>query len=836
LQQLGAENIDRIEVITNPPANFKRDGSAGIINIVTKRRAGARTATVQASVGSRGRYNLSTSQGAQIGKLNLRGTAGVRRDLRIRDIDGRRRVRDPATGTVLAERQLAAAAEDERLSTSASLGADYDLTTVDRLGAEADFSRRDADFEIVEQNLVLGTNGAVNNQFERSRISREHERNSSVLLRYHHAGENDGDGLTVTAQSSEYFEHTPPHLTNRYVVPPQAPTIQRQVFDEYELLQEFSVEYLSSLSGDGKFISGYDVERTQDHFDYSQTIPVDIGEIGPPDPDFTNQLRFEQTIHALYGSYEHPLGHWTALAGLRLEQTDLLVRQVTSAERSSQDYFRVFPTLHLSDKLDDQQTLSFSYGKRLVRPFAQDLDPNRLEPDAFTIRQGNPRLEPIEIDSLEAGWSYDEGHTSLSTTLYARRRRNDLAYLSTPISPTVVLITPANVGESTSGGVELAASGRVIPQLDFKLSGNLFYNQIDAGNLGFAGKRSTFAYQAKAAVNWRATPRDTLQINLGSTGKRLTPQGYARGSTAVDLGFRHQFRPDFSITATVSDVFAKRRFETNLATPALSETTRVRFPGRTTGSSAPSERYQVAADHHRALEMFAHGVEPHPFRDLGILGRNQVRQHQQLDAGRRRHAAHVFGGSMVRKNAAFEIGGVGHVLDQAIHRFRVDGLMHQHVGASGERDEVPGVFRVARDHDRSIRRIEAIGKRGSDRWMIDQRGRDLDAFVFENLAGGGKIVRADQRRELHPLFVGHTCRDVDRVHFEEQARHFLERRRSESIHRRAQSTRPGQQQQIAVVGVVIRMVVRDEYAADGALSARPALTSCRATPSPQSTM
>jgi len=580
LQQLGAENIDRIEVITNPPANFKRDGSAGIINIVTKRRAGARTATVQASVGSRGRYNLSTSQGAQIGKLNLRGTAGVRRDLRIRDIDGRRRVRDPATGTVLAERQLAAAAEDERLSTSASLGADYDLTTVDRLGAEADFSRRDADFEIVEQNLVLGTNGAVNNQFERSRISREHERNSSVLLRYHHAGENDGDGLTVTAQSSEYFEHTPPHLTNRYVVPPQAPTIQRQVFDEYELLQEFSVEYLSSLSGDGKFISGYDVERTQDHFDYSQTIPVDIGEIGPPDPDFTNQLRFEQTIHALYGSYEHPLGHWTALAGLRLEQTDLLVRQVTSAERSSQDYFRVFPTLHLSDKLDDQQTLSFSYGKRLVRPFAQDLDPNRLEPDAFTIRQGNPRLEPIEIDSLEAGWSYDEGHTSLSTTLYARRRRNDLAYLSTPISPTVVLITPANVGESTSGGVELAASGRVIPQLDFKLSGNLFYNQIDAGNLGFAGKRSTFAYQAKAAVNWRATPRDTLQINLGSTGKRLTPQGYARGSTAVDLGFRHQFRPDFSITATVSDVFAKRRFETNLATPALSETTRVRFPGR----------------------------------------------------------------------------------------------------------------------------------------------------------------------------------------------------------------------------------------------------------------
>ena len=580
LQALGAENIDRIEVITNPPANFKRDGSAGIINIVTKRRTSARSASAQASVGSRGRYNVGTSQGAQIGKLNLHGTAGVRHDPRTRDIDSRRIVRDPATETVLSERQFTAAAEDERLSKSLSLGADYDLTTADRLTAEGDFNRRDAVYEIDEHNLVLDTSGGVTSQFERNRDTRQFEHNSSALLRYHHAGENDGDGLTVTAQRSDSYDHTPPRLTNRYVVPPQAPTIQRQVFDEREVLQEFGVEYVSTLTGGNKFISGYDLENEADRYDYSQTIPVATGGAGVPDPDFTNLLRLEQTVHALYGSYEHPFERWTVLAGLRLEQTKVRVHQVTSAEHGSQDYFRIFPTLHLSDKLDERQTLTFSYGRRVVRPFGQNLNPYRIQRDAFTIQQGNPQLAPVEVDSLEAGWSYDEGHTSFSTTLYARRRHNDFAYITTPISPTVVLTTPANVGENTSGGLEFATSGRMAPQLDFNLSGNVYYNEIDASNLGFARTRSAFAHEAKAAVSWRVTAQDTLQINLGSSGKRLTAQGTQRGFTTLDLGFRHQFRPDFSITATVTDVFAQRRFGSSLTTAELTETTRVKLPGR----------------------------------------------------------------------------------------------------------------------------------------------------------------------------------------------------------------------------------------------------------------
>ena len=581
LQQLGADSIDRIEIITNPPANFKRDGSAGIINIITKRPAGARTAAAQASVGSRGRYNVSTSQGAQWGNLGVHGKASLRHDLRNRDVESRRVVRDSALETVLSDRQFEAASEDDRLSKTVTLGADYAMSAADRLSAEGSYYRRDADYSFNDSNLVLDSDGSPTDQFDRSRGGRNHEYSSSAMLRYRHAGENDGDGLTVVAERSESFEHIPMRLTNTYLIPAQASTFQKQVIGEDNATREFSVDYVMTLSADSKFVSGYDLQREDNAFDYLQTIPVNVGGVGAPDPDFTNLFRYEQTIHALYGSYERPFGRWTVLAGLRLEQTDIQTNLVTSGARGSQDYFRAYPTLHLADKLNEQQTLTFSYGRRISRPQGgQNLNPIRTQPDAATLREGNPDLAPSEIDSLEAGWSYDEGHTSFGTTLYARSSRNNVTYISTPISPTVVLIRPENLGESVSGGLELTASGRAGTALDVKFSGNAYYNEIDASNLGYAGTRSAFAYEAKAALNWRASGQDTLQVNLGSSGKRLTPQGYLRGSTTLDLGFRHQLRPNFSITATVSDVFASRRFESVLETPELSDSTRMRQPGR----------------------------------------------------------------------------------------------------------------------------------------------------------------------------------------------------------------------------------------------------------------
>ena len=346
-------------------------------------------------------------------------------------------------------------------------------------------------------------------------------------------------------------------------------TAHRQDFYQNESIIELSADYVGTLADDRKWIVGYELHQDDNLYDYRLTLPVAVGGVAVPDPDFTNVFQYEQTIHALYASYEQPFTHWTLLAGLRLEQADLRTHQVTDDQRDSQEYLRAYPSLHLSRKLGERQTLIFSYGRRVSRPEGADLNPYVVQQDEFTLRRGNPYLLPREIDSFEAGWSFESGNTSLAATLYARRSQNTFTFVTDSVSPSVVLITPENVGTSDAGGLELTASGQLAPGLAYNLSGNVYYNEIDTIDLPTAGTRSTYSHDAKAALTWRPAAKDTFQLNVGSAGKRLTPQGYRRGNTAVDLGYRHRFRPNFSVTATLSDVFASRRNDSVLDTPAL---------------------------------------------------------------------------------------------------------------------------------------------------------------------------------------------------------------------------------------------------------------------------
>jgi hypothetical protein len=87
----------------------------------------------------------------------------------------------------------------------------------------------------------------------------------------------------------------------------------------------------------------------------------------------------------------------------------------------------------------------------------------------------------------------------------------------------VLLTTRENLATSRNGGLELVANGRLTPKLTYNVSSNVFWNEIDASSLGFTGTRSLTALSGRANLNYQATPKDFLQINAFSSGKRLTP-------------------------------------------------------------------------------------------------------------------------------------------------------------------------------------------------------------------------------------------------------------------------------------------------------------------------
>nr|WP_052814278.1 outer membrane beta-barrel family protein [Sphingomonas melonis] len=581
LQQLGADAIDRIEVLTNPPANFKPDGSGGVINIITKRGRGGRAATAQASGGTGGRFSLGATGSRALGRLTLRGTLAVRRDIRYRFTEDDKLVKDAASGAAVADSQLAASARTDRLTEKATLGADLSLGPRDQVSADGSFSHRFEHSRYRETDLERDAGGATLRRFGRDRPGTEAGDNNSQQLRFQHDFDRSGSNLTVLAQRAEATEDRRLRYANTFDQPALAPTYERQRLAFVERTRELSVDYTRVLPAGRKLILGYDLERSDNGFDNVQTVAAATMGALAPDPSFTNRFDFGQTIQAGYGSYELPVGDLTLLAGLRVEHTSVQTDQVTGGQRGRQSYTRYYPNLHVTDKLTDHQTLNASFGYRVIRPEADELNPYPVLVDAFTIRAGNPNLLPQEIQSFEAGWSYDKGATSRSATLYFRRVRNAFTTVTTPLDANTVLITRANLGRSQSGGLELAMAGKLGGGLGYTLSGNVLYSQINAANLGFGGTRSTFGYDAKAALNWTLSPGDTAQVNLEGRSRRLTPQGYRAGSIGLDLGFRHRLRDALNLTATVSDLLGTRREDAVIDVPGLYEVTRRRPTART---------------------------------------------------------------------------------------------------------------------------------------------------------------------------------------------------------------------------------------------------------------
>jgi len=103
------------------------------------------------------------------------------------------------------------------------------------------------------------------------------------------------------------------------------------------------------------------------------------------------------------------------------------------------------------------------------------------------------------------------------------------------------------------------------------VSGNAFYNQIDAKAIGFPGLKSTTGLNLKAKLDYHPTAADSAQIIFTRTDKRLTPQGSVNATNIVNLGYKRTLTHALSAVATVSDVFNGQHYQRTASTPTLME-------------------------------------------------------------------------------------------------------------------------------------------------------------------------------------------------------------------------------------------------------------------------
>jgi outer membrane receptor protein involved in Fe transport len=569
LQSIPARDIERIEVITTPPAQFKADGTAGVINIITrKKRPEGVAGSLQGSLGSGGRSVVGANASYSSGPLTASATAGFRHDYRQRLLESNVQAPDPTTAQVL-DSNSSLSERVRRQAPAAGLSTEYTLDDRQSVSGSLTWSKRGGLRTYTQLNESSTPSGVLTSSSQRLSSGHDPETDYDERLGFTRKLGRAGGALDLSLHRSTSRQREHYDYTNDSFIPPAARYYNNLSFREDHETTELGVDYALPFSKARSLKLGYAFEQDDYRFANAGNNVDPVTGAQVPDPNITNDFKFRQQINAGYASYQASVGVWNWLAGLRAELTRTDARQLTDNVSNSGRYFRVYPSLHIDRSMSDQTTLSFGASARVTRPDPGNLNPYVDHEYTPNLRAGNANLRPQYTQSYEIGYGFEGGGLAYQLTGYYRRNRDSVTDVTEYLGNGFSLTTKTNLPKNDSAGLEITSNGHIVPKLAYSLSGNLFYSQIDSTALGVAGLKSTTGVNAKLKLDYRPTSDDSAQLIVTRTDKRLTPQGYVSAINIVNVGYKRQIKPDLTGIVTVSDLFNGQRFERFESTPTF---------------------------------------------------------------------------------------------------------------------------------------------------------------------------------------------------------------------------------------------------------------------------
>jgi outer membrane receptor protein involved in Fe transport len=576
LRELPADQFERVEVITNPSAAYKPDGSGGIINLIRKTsHPGKPTGTIKASLDPAGRYSASVNGNATWNKLTLSGGAGLRHDFFDVDTQTVAQLTDPSSGQTARTTSMS---QTRQAYTTRDIHAavDDDLDAKTRLSANISYFGFDADQPLSSLYRSSATTGVLAQDYDSTGAIGSNQSAVSGGASYRHDFSGDDHNLVVNLSYSDVTRVNINSQTLSYTLPAQPDLFQNLDSTNTTSSGELKAEYKAPMPGQGRLDAGYDLEFDSNTVDHEGQLGVDPNDaVGQP--GLSDRFRADQIINALFVTYQQPIGRFDIQPGLRLEAASLDTDQLLIGAKTAETYLDAYPTLHLGYKLDDKTQLTLSYSRRVQRPSLQQLDPFRVYYSPLSYTQGDLYLKPSLTDSYEAGYEYTEKSNDYLLTLYYRDHHDVATTLTENLGEGEILRTAADIGEQREAGGEAVISQQIVETLTLKLTADVFWSQLSNADPGLAAYRSGVVEQGHGTLNWDVTKTDFLQFGAYLHGPGVTAQGATSGYTYLNIGYRHKFGDKLALEVVATDPTASFRTSTSLNAPGLSQITHVEY-------------------------------------------------------------------------------------------------------------------------------------------------------------------------------------------------------------------------------------------------------------------
>ncbi len=572
LQQMPASTIERIEVITNPSAKYQPDGTSGIINIVLKKNASlGLNGSITANGGNQERYNANVRLNYNPGDFNVFGSYSIRQDSRNR-INADSRLLPDSTGEQGSYRQdLSSFASP--LSHMITLGFEIEPDDANSTGASGNYFYNSFTRTDLAGTVLRTSDGAPSQMFDRTRLDYEFQKDYGFTAFFQHKFTGDDHKLRLEFAFSGHPEQEDNRFTDFYLLPSGPSQFNNTLIKPRENRTQISLDYSDPLTDHSSLEAGYSGEIN--HGDYNFLVQNFDPAAGLYVTDYgkTSHFVFDETIHALYATYEHSFGAFRLLGGLRTEHARTTANLATVDSVLTGSYFNLYPTLHLLYRFSESAELQLNYSRRVHRPESDDMNPFPEYRDPRNISSGNPSLKPEYIHSAEFGCKLQNELFSFMPSLYYRYTSNRFTTITQALNDSTLLTTRMNLSNDQSAGLEVITSVDVANVFSSHASVNIFYDQIDASNLGYGTHKSVVTWSGALTFSTHIAKGTMLQANGVFNSYRLTPQGEFQPSFVINAGGRQDlFDNRLSLTLTVADIFHTLKRELELTTPVMNQT------------------------------------------------------------------------------------------------------------------------------------------------------------------------------------------------------------------------------------------------------------------------
>ncbi len=563
LRTLHGSDIERIEIITNPSAQYSALGTGGIINFVLKQtKSEGLTGSGSVEASSLGHFEATGSVKEKKGKwtyeVQLQGRAGryarsTYHKLRTVGVD-------PANPTINTEDGGGSA----RSSNGYVSGkVTYELDPKTNISVEAfggggiNDSRNDIEFvgltpDFATFSEVQRPGGSAT--FLGSQVS------------FDRKGKTDGE----TLKGSAVIFGNPRDDQHLFDETSDGGAYSKRQLNQSRFANA-NVDWVHPIGKDRILSLGAGLE-TESHD--RRYIFSSVGGTGLFGPDADESFSSDQRKTSAYATFQKTFGNWIVMPGVRLERLDRTIKS-PGFPTSKVTRTNLFPTFHLEHPLSKSLNLTLSYSKRFDLPFIDNLRPFPVFLGALAIENGNPNLRDQSTDAYELNLHYSRKKLEIGLIIYDRETDRVWSGSYFVNANGLNVSSLINAGHKSDRGAEFDVSTPLFKRMKGTASINLFSSRVPIDPVNSDDFDESFRYTGNATIEWRGKdrpkrPGDIAQLQLTYESPSRSFQIRRDSQYSLNLSWTHSFSRSAAMTASI-DGIGSTRYGHRLIAPTIQE-------------------------------------------------------------------------------------------------------------------------------------------------------------------------------------------------------------------------------------------------------------------------